>query len=195
MARSHSHSNNSPPLFRLLIPLVALMALLSGAYLVQTRTELTGERLQSSIEAMNRSTTVEELLQSGYATMDKHGTAAIESFFVDVKACKQSVLRLIEQDGDNPVIRVFMFDPYEPGLRFVDDSLFFSDPGQIREWRYDVRASQWIDRDVRFSRIFDKQTDGGITTIALTNIPESMYAPHYFVGWEGTDDTLQYPAA
>ena len=182
---------------RLLIPIAVLLGFVVTAYIVQTATEVTGEGVQNSIYALDRHTTVDELEQAGYRTVKPDNASVISAFFDDVKSSRQSVLRLIESDDGQPIVRVFMFDPYEQGLDIDDHGVRFSDPGQIREWRYDISNRRWLECDARYSRNFDTARDDGTVTVTLTSIPVSIYAPHYMHGtsWDMPNGTLRYPEA
>lgn len=96
-------------------------------------------------------------------------------------------------DSDGLWVRVLMFDPSLEGIASAttspEMSLRYGQPGQIRQWKYDVRNQRADHPDKRFSRDFASTTDDdGTVAIALTNIPSGPLKP----GWTQVDETLHY---
>ncbi|RSX53461.1 hypothetical protein D2E25_0784 [Bifidobacterium goeldii] len=184
-----------PAWWYLLAAFLVFALFVTGAFAWQTSTMVTAQKCYDELVSLDPNITVDELkakgyiyngrAESGWAGVDdrdypwyvlRKPSAQINKFISDVRANRESVLRLYTIDEDNEIaVRLLWYDPtvedsWVSGWTNSSVTVKLDGNGQIRQWWW--KHGGMTDPDKRFSRDIEQQSDGDRTTIVLHNRPK-----------------------
>ncbi|KAB7790396.1 hypothetical protein [Bifidobacterium leontopitheci] len=192
------HPDGRPSWWWLLAAALVFAVFVTGAYLWQTATAVTADKIQDELIKLDPNITIEELEKRGYVNngvaesgwasiddedfpyyfVDKSESGPLERFVSDVRNNRQSVLRTYTtRNGSLDSVRILWYDPNvkdewvtAAGSEGASVTTHFGGQGQIRQWWW--KHGGLSNPDKRFAR--DIRQEGGV--VVLKHRP-TLWAP------------------
>ncbi|MBW3092202.1 hypothetical protein KIH79_04385 [Bifidobacterium sp. 82T10] len=198
-------SAGRPMWWWLLAAFLAFAVIVTGAFVWQRATRVTAQKIYDELVSLEPNATKDQLTARGYAyggraaygwrtvdddefpTYDGPDEAPIDAFMNDVRAGRESVLRLVvdgigpsrktgtDEVSDGTSVRILWFDPTaDADWADKDDprqpaSIHHDGKGQIREWWW--RDGEVVVSDKRFSRAMQRDDEYADRTYVLKHQP------------------------